>query len=143
MNGPIHSGGGRRQHSSKGWTRLKFAGRAVLALSAGAAFGALAWEPVSDATSTSENERIAAELRRDNNAGQDERRPSFDVVNEPVASGGDALLSPERRNHPSWVARGAETDDAADHSGRVTQTRQDHVDVANATSGVRSRAPPY
>lgn len=142
MNGPIHSGGGRRQHSNKGWTRLKIAGRAVLALSAGAAFGALAWEPASDATSTNENERIAAELRREKNAGQDERRPSFDAVDEPVASGGDALLSPERRNHPSRVTRGVETDEAADPSGRLTQTNQDHADFANATFGVRSRAPP-
>lgn len=142
MYSPTESGGGRRQHSSTRWARLKTAGRVVLALAAGAGFGALAWEPASHAKSNAENDRAAVELQREFNAGQDAHRPHLDALAERHAPVGDALSSDQRRDNSRWVAR-APGDGATDgYLLRITRADQKEVDAVSTTSDVHSRAPP-
>lgn len=143
MYSPTEFGGGRRQHSSTRWARLKTAGRVVLALAAGAGFGALAWEPASHARSNAENDRAAVESQREFHAGQDAHRPHLDALAERHASVGDALPGDQRRDYSRWVARAPGEGDTAGYSLRITRADQEDTDAVRTTSDLHSRAPPY
>lgn len=141
MYSPTHSGGGRRQRSAD-WEGLRMAGRIMMALAAGAAFGALAWEPSSKTEPTSDEGRIAAEMQRNVTAGQDEYQPHLDAFEPSIAPVGDAVTNSQRRESPQWVARATGDGDTDDYSNRSTQADAEFADALSATSGVHSRGPP-
>lgn len=81
MSSPRYAGGGRRQHESVWVRRMRFAGRVVLALAAGAIFGILAYDPAAR-EAAQRQARISGQLKQPGDVTDDRPWLHVDATRE-------------------------------------------------------------